>query len=136
MADVFISYSREDRPRAGQVAQALQGAGLNVFWDTEIPPGATWADYIESKLTQCKALVVLWSEHSAKSQWVREEARMARDRGKLIPAMLDNSPAPFGFGEVQAANLSAWTGDPNNTEWKRVLAAVQGALARPGQAPP
>ena len=114
MADVFISYAREDRSRAEQVARALQAAGIQAFWDTEIPPGQTWADYIEGKLAQCKALIVLWSEHSTKSQWVREEASMGRDKGKLIPAMLDASPAPFGFGEVQAANLSAWNGDPNH----------------------
>jgi len=110
MADVFISYSREDRPRAEQVARGLAALGLEAFWDTEIPPGQTWADYIEGKLSQCKAVVVLWSEHSTKSQWVREEARMGRDKSKLIPAMLDGTPPPFGFGEVQAANLSTWRG--------------------------
>ncbi|MBP6690322.1 MAG: toll/interleukin-1 receptor domain-containing protein, partial [Hyphomonadaceae bacterium] len=81
MADVFLSYGREDTARAEQVAKGLEAAGLDVFWDNEIPPGTTWADYIESKLTQCKALIVLWSEHSTKSQWVREEARMGRDKG-------------------------------------------------------
>lgn len=143
MADVFISYAREDRSRAEQVARALQAAGIQAFWDTEIPPGQTWADYIEGKLAQCKALIVLWSEHSTKSQWVREEARMGRDKGKLIPAMLDGSPAPFGFGEVQAANLSTWNGDPNHAEWLRMRAAVESALGRfgasappPPQAPP
>jgi uncharacterized membrane protein YhaH (DUF805 family) len=114
----------------------LQSAGIEAFWDTEIPPGQTWADYIEGKLSLCKALIVLWSEHSTKSQWVREEARMGRDKGKLIPAMLDTSAAPFGFGEVQAANLSNWNGDPNDAEWKRVQGAVQAALGRPASAAP
>ena len=134
MADVFISYSREDRPRAEQVAQALQSAGLDVFWDNEIPPGTTWADYIESKLTQCKALIVLWSAHSTKSQWVREEARMGRDKGVLIPAMIDASQAPFGFGEVQAANLASWNGEPDHPEWRRFLTAVRNASGAPARA--
>ena len=90
MADVFISYSREDRPRAEQVARGLGAVGLDAFWDTDVPPGQTWADYIEGKLSQCKAVVVLWSEHSTKSQWVHEEARMGRDKSKLIPAMLQS----------------------------------------------
>ena len=111
MADVFLSYAREDSARAEQVARGLEQAGLDVFWDNEIPPGTTWADYIEQKLTQCKALIVLWSEHSTKSQWVREEARMGRESGKLIPVMLDASMPPFGFGEVQGANLAGWNGD-------------------------
>lgn len=135
MADVFISYAREDRPRAELVTRGLQAMGLECFWDTEIPPGQTWSDYIESKLSVCKAVVVLWSAHSTGSQWVREEARMGRDKGKLIPAMLDNSPAPFGFGEVQAANLSNWRGEPNHADWMRFAGAVDAAVRGPG-APP
>lgn len=127
MADVFLSYAREDSARAAQVANALQAAGIDVFWDSEIPPGQTWADYIEGKLTQCKALIVLWSEHSTKSQWVREEARMGRDKGVLIPAMIDSSQAPFGFGEVQAANLSSWNGEAEHPDWRRFMEAVRSA---------
>ena len=103
MPDVFISYAREDRARAEQIARGLALLGLESFWDTDIPPGQTWADFIEAKLSQCKAVVVLWSEHSTKSQWVREEARMGRDKSRLIPVRLDASAPPFGFGEVQAA---------------------------------
>ncbi|MGE3141808.1 MAG: toll/interleukin-1 receptor domain-containing protein [Hyphomonadaceae bacterium] len=136
MADVFISYAREDKARAEQVARALGAAGLDVFWDSEIPPGQTWADYIEDKLSNCKAVIVLWSANSTRSQWVREEARMGRDKGKLIPASLDDSMAPFGFGEVQAANLTTWQGQAGHVEWERMLAAVRAAVASPGQPAP
>ena len=132
MADVFISYAREDRARADQIARGLAAMGLQVFWDSDIPPGKTWADYIEEKLSQCKAMVVLWSAESTKSQWVREEARMGRDKGVLIPVMIDGSPAPFGFGEVQAANLSAWRGEANNPDWVRFCNAVNTAVNGPG----
>jgi hypothetical protein len=128
MADIFVSYAREDKARAEQIARGLEALGLDVFWDSEIPPGQTWADYIEAKLSKCKAVIVLWSEHSTRSQWVREEARMGRDKGTLIPAMLDNSQAPFGFGEVQAANLSTWTGSPDHPDWRRFSEAVRSVV--------
>lgn len=134
MADVFISYAREDRARADQVARGLAALGLESFWDSEIPPGQTWADYTEEKLTSCKVVVVLWSQHSTKSHWVREEARMGRDKAKLIPAMIDNVPMPFGFGEVQAANLSTWQGESQHPDWMRFTQAVYRA-ARGGEAP-
>jgi len=136
MADVFISYAREDQGRAGQIAQALQAQGLDIFWDNEIPPGHTWADYIEGKLSACRAVIVLWSQHSTKSQWVREEARMGRDKAKLIPAMIDGTQAPFGFGEVQAADLTNWNGDPNHPEWVRFSNAVRHFAGQGGAAPP
>jgi uncharacterized membrane protein YhaH (DUF805 family) len=136
MTDVFISYAREDAGQAERIARGLEATGLTVFWDNEIPPGQTWADYIETKLNQCAAAIVLWSANSTKSQWVREEARMGRS--KLIPARLDASEAPFGFGDVQAADLSQWTGDLNDPHWTRfanaVLAKTRGGA--PPQAPP
>jgi uncharacterized membrane protein YhaH (DUF805 family) len=136
MADVFISYAREDQARAAQIAHGLEAMGLDIFWDTEIPPGQTWADYIEGKLSSCKAVIVLWSEHSTRSQWVREEARMGKEKAKLIPALLDNAPAPFGFGEVQAANLSTWNGATNAPEWTRFSQAVFTAVNGAGATPP
>ncbi len=136
MADVFISYAREDQARAADVARAFAAAGVTAFWDNEIPPGQTWADYIEGKLNQSRVLVVLWSEHSTKSQWVREEARMARNVGKLIPVMLDQSQPPFGFGEVQSADLRAWNGDPAQPEWQRFVRVVQERIAASGGAQP
>jgi len=125
MADLFISYAREDKPRAEALARALSGLGYDVFWDSEIPPGKSWADYLEGKLRQCKAMLVLWSNQSVGSQWVREEARVGRDAGKLIPVLLDNASPPFGFGEVQAANLTTWQGEPDHADWKRLLAAIE-----------
>jgi len=135
MPDVFISYAREDQSRAEQIARGLLSMNLDVFWDNEIPPGQTWADYIESKLSLCKAVVVLWSAQSTKSQWVREEARMGRDKSKLIPVMIDGSQAPFGFGEVQAADLSTWNGEANHPGWLRFSQAVH-ILAKGAAAPP
>jgi uncharacterized membrane protein YhaH (DUF805 family) len=137
MTDAFISYAREDAAHAERIAHGLEAMGLDVFWDNEIPPGQTWADYIEGKLSKCAVAVVLWSANSTKSQWVREEARMGR--GKLIPARLDASEAPFGFGDVQAADLSSWGGESNHPEWRRfadaVFARARGAQAT-AQTPP
>lgn len=136
MAEVFLSYAREDRARAELVARGLAAAGVEVFWDNEIPPGQTWADYIETKLAQCKALIVLWSETSTKSQWVREEARLGRDKGVLIPAMIDVCQAPFGFGEVQAANLADWNGEAEHPTWRRFVEAVRTANNNPAPSRP
>lgn len=135
MPDVFISYAREDRSRAEHIARGLAAQGVDAFWDTDIPPGHTWADYIEGKLNACKAVAVLWSAHSTKSQWVREEARIGRDKAKLIPVLIDGSPPPLGFGEVQAADLSQWNGDYAQPAWTRFAQAVRSAAGVSGAAP-
>ena len=60
---------------------------------------------------------------------------MGRDKSKLIPAMLDGTPPPFGFGEVQAANLSTWRGEANHPEWVRLSSAVRNVVGVPSGAP-
>jgi len=42
MADVFLSYAREDQAFAQRLAQALEAEGFSVWWDRTIPPGKTW----------------------------------------------------------------------------------------------
>lgn len=49
---------------------------------------------------------------------------MGRDKAVLIPVMIDNVQPPFGFGEVQAANLSGWSGAQDDPNWKRFVGAV------------
>ncbi len=48
MSEIFISYKREDRARAAEVAQALQQCGHTVFFDLSIPVGDAWDARIEA----------------------------------------------------------------------------------------
>lgn len=41
MADVFLSYAREDEARVGALVRLLEAQRLSVFWDRQIPPGRT-----------------------------------------------------------------------------------------------
>ena len=135
MADIFLSYSRQDADRARIIADGLEAAGYDVFWDVEIPPGISWADFLEEKLAASKTAIVLWSTNSAASTTVREEARLARDRAKLIPAFIDRVSPPFGFGEIQAADLTGWRGDQADANWKLLLGAVQKKMGEPARPP-
>ena len=80
MPDVFISYAREDRERARVLAEALQARGWSVWWDRKIVAGQTFDETIEQQLETAKSVVVLWSEHSIGSEWVRNEAGLASER--------------------------------------------------------
>jgi len=135
LADIFLSYAREDHARAEQIATALTAAGYDVFWDVNIPPGKTWADILEQKLAAAKAAIVLWSKNSTTSKWVREEARLARDQGKLLPVLIDESPPPFGFGEIQSADLKNWQGDADDDHWLALLGALASAVGSTSEAP-
>ena len=77
MADIFISYARADRPRAETLAAALHQTGWSVWWDREIPPGRSFDEVIEEALSQASCVVVIWSEASVRSEWVKTEAAEA-----------------------------------------------------------
>jgi hypothetical protein len=46
MADIFISYAREDLATAQRLAEALRACGWSVFWDRRIPAGQRFAEII------------------------------------------------------------------------------------------
>ena len=86
MADVFVSYARNDEAVAVRVVDALRSDGYAVWRDDELPAHLAYADVIEERLKSAKAVVVLWSAEAARSQWVRAEADTARAEGTLIQA--------------------------------------------------
>lgn len=128
MADIFISYKREDQEEHGRVApiaEALRAEGYDVFYDVQVPPGSSWERVLQDKMNQARCVLVLWSQASVGSDWVKEEAEMAKHDGKLIPVFLDPVSPPFGFARIEGADLSNWTGDLSHTEWQNLVAAVR-----------
>ena len=67
MADVFISYKREDAARVRKLVAALRDAGLDVWWDEDIPASAPWEATIERALADAKEVIVCWSPASVGS---------------------------------------------------------------------
>ena len=129
MSDVFISYAAEDRARVQYLTKALEQGGFSVWWDRKIPPGKTWDQVIGKALDAAKCVIVLWSEVSVESNWVKEEADTAAQRGILVPALIDNVPLPIGFRRIEAANLIDWKGDSSYPEFKQLLESVSVLVA-------
>lgn len=132
---IFLSYSRADQTRARQLAQALEQAGLTVWWDTLIEGGASFARSIEAALLASDAVVVLWSGTSVASDWVLDEAAHGRDLHKLVPVSIDGTLPPLGFRQYQAIALPASGDRPDPAAVSAVVRAVRsiagGAPATP-----
>ncbi len=131
MADVFLSYKREDQQKAREVAADLEAEGFSVFFDVRIEVGDAWDEVIERELNNSRAVVVLWSTRSRESPWVRREAREALERRILCPASVDRCKVPLEFSDVQAADLiNRAPGDFAHTEWRRLCERVGKCVGR------
>ena len=139
MAKIFLSYAHEDQAHAQRIVDALAQAGLEAWWDHQIPPGSSWDEVIGKRIEAASVVIVIWSKQSVASNFVKEEAQIAYDAGKLLPAMVDQIEPPMGFRRVQAANLAGWRGDADNPQWRAMLEEVRGrlsgAIAAPRPAP-
>jgi hypothetical protein len=124
MSDIFISYSSEERNRVLPLVNALGKTGWSVFWDRTIPAGKTWRQVIGAEIRTCRSVLVVWTQNSVTSEWVLEEAETGKRRGILIPVLLDDVEPPFGFGNIQAANLTAWNGDNSSPSFTHLVADI------------
>lgn len=106
--DVFVSYTAEDRTRVESLVEALETAGLSVWWDRQIDAGKSFDRTIEEQLAAASCVLVVWSTASVESDWVREEADEGLRREILVPVQIDSCQIPLGFRRVQAAQLLNW----------------------------
>ena len=131
MADVFISYSSRNRREAAALAAALGGAGLTVWWDREILTGEAFDRAIERELEAARSVVVLWSDESVESEWVKNEAAAAAERGVLLPANLDGVRLPLEFRRRQTVDLSGWSGDIAHEGFQALQRDIRRLLGQP-----
>jgi hypothetical protein len=130
MADVFLSYAREDRQHAEALARALEHAGWGVWWDRELLPGVSYERVIEDELSAARCVVVLWSASARESNWVRDEASLAMRRNVLVPVLLDDSEPPLGFRQQQTADLAHWDGSTTDPAFRMLTQGIAGVIAR------
>lgn len=141
MADIFISYSRDDRDIAHALAVALEAAGIGVWWDRELTGGGDFAAEIERHLSAAPLVIVLWSNSSVQSDFVRDESSRARDLRKLMPIRIEPVALPLGFGTLHTLDLIDWDGDPDDDALTEILSQIrhqlkEAATAGPRPTPP
>jgi hypothetical protein len=124
-SDIFISYSREERPAARHFAESFAREGFSVWWDAVLRSGQTFDEEIERALRAAKAVVVLWSPRSVSSRWVRAEATLADRGNKLVPVIIERCDLPIIFELTHAADLANWAGDTSDSRWQTLVSDLR-----------
>jgi hypothetical protein len=134
MANVVISYKREDRKRVSIIAAQLRALRVSVWFDVDSQSGISYHTQIGKELEKCACVLVCWSPGALASEWVRSEADIGHKGQKLAACLLEPTPelefTPL-FGVLQAVDLSRWQGDGGDAQWLRLLARVGDLIQRP-----
>ena len=125
MADVFLSYARQDAETARLFAEAFQSSGFSVWWDDALKSGEVFDESIERALREAKAVVVLWSRSSVASRWVRAEATLADRNKTLVPLMIEDCQRPIIFELNHTDDFSHWRGSTADKAWKGLVDDVR-----------
>jgi formylglycine-generating enzyme required for sulfatase activity len=134
VSDIFLSYASEDLARIRPLVHFLTQQGWSVWWDRTIPLGKTYDQVIDEALKAARCVVVVWSQASVASGWVREEAVEGRERGILVPVMIDSDVRlPLGFRLLQTARLLDWSDLASDPEFTRLVQAITALLGPPPQ---
>ncbi len=131
MADIFISYSSTDKTIVQRIAQLLEDKGWSVWWDRQIPIGQQYDTVIETELQKAACVLVVWTQRSIASEWVKNEASEAAAKGKLVPVMLENVQLPLAFKRTETALLFNWDGEGDHPELDLLFQSIRDIMAQP-----
>lgn len=118
---VFLSYASQDAETAKRIRDALQAAGIEVWFDqSELRGGEAWDRHITKQIRDCALFLAVISAHTEQRSegYFRREWRiaiermrdMADDRTFLVPVVIDSTPedtarVPDRFREFQWIRL-------------------------------
>jgi hypothetical protein len=113
----------------------LEREGWSVWWDRHIRTGQSFDEVIQEALDASKAVVVVWTARSVKSQWVKNEAREGLRRQVLFPVMLIKEvKIPLEFWHVQAAQLMDWQPEGAHSGFNQLVLDMARILGPPSGA--
>ena len=118
-ADVFLSYSREDKTRVLELAAKLRSAGVSLWIDQGgIEGAALWGESIVKALEGAKVLMLMVTPAAVRSHNVTKEVMLASERkGHILPVHLEPTTIPSGLKYPLAGiqHIEFYQGDPDDS---------------------
>jgi formylglycine-generating enzyme required for sulfatase activity len=131
VADIFISYKREDKATVEQIVSRLKDEGYSVWWDAILEGGEDFGSSIAKEIDAAKCVIVIWSKTSVGSKWVYAEATEADSQGKLVPVTVEPCRVRPPFNVLHTFELLDGAGGQNASAWKALFDRVRAFGAVP-----
>jgi hypothetical protein len=109
---VFLSHSSHDNEFVRKLAEDLKSQGIQVWFDEwEIKVGDSLNNKIAEGIKSSGWLVIILSQNSVKSAWVRKElnaaleAELKREQVFILPAIIDDCEIPLFLQDKKFADF-------------------------------
>lgn len=112
--EVFLSHSSENRLVTEKIAETLRNHNVPVWYsDTSIKGAQQWHDEIGKALRRCDWFLILLSDNSIESKWVKMELGYALNHSQydehILPVLLEDcdfESLSWTLGLFQMADFS------------------------------
>jgi len=123
MKKIFISYSRKDLDFVKELAEDLQQAGYDVWYDlTDLEGGDHWADELQAAIDESQVYVLVISPRSVASEWVEKEFIYADSEGKkIVPLLHEQTDLPLWLINIHYVDIQG-------RNYKKNFQQILGAL--------
>lgn len=120
---IFVSYSRKDIEIVQKILQIFRKNRIRFLYDMGVKSGAEWAEELGTKIEQCVQFIVIITESSIESKYVRKEISMAVENkldGQIL--VLYSKPIKLTggmqllLGNIQAISQFEYTDEINFEE--------------------
>ena len=91
---VFISYARVDKRAVAPLAEYLDSAGYQTWFDHMMLSGQDWKEVLQMQISSCQVFLPIISQDSKDSEWCKWELAKAVESQKSILPVLLNEQTP------------------------------------------
>jgi TIR domain-containing protein len=109
---LFMCHASEDKPFVDDLALAIDGKGLDIWYDKrEIRVGESIVERISEGLGKATHLLVVLSKSSASKPWVKKELssslmrQLSSNSIKVIPLLREDCTIPTLLSDIKYANF-------------------------------
>jgi TolB-like protein/Flp pilus assembly protein TadD len=141
-AEVFVSYSREDKERVLELAAKLRAAGVPLWMDVAgIDGAAMWGEEIVNALDRSKVLLLIVTESAVRSHNVAKEVVLVSERkGHILPVHLEPTQIPpslkYPLAGIQHIEFFQGDAEGNLKTILRSLERIGVTISPPRREPP
>jgi len=125
MFAVMISYSRHDLDQAIEMERQLKELGFSVWRDeTNLHAGRSFDEEIEKAIGDASAVVVLYTDNAAQSDYVHKEMDFALEQNKLVCLRFGESEPPEAVMKTHILDFRDWKGGLREHCFDRLAASL------------